>query len=93
MKDKLSREHFTKLDLLGAFLLLSGSILVVFGFEEAGSKYPWNSLAVVASLVVGGLLMVAFFIYEKYVARPGSVKEPMLPFRLLSSRSFVGLTV
>jgi MFS family permease len=91
--DKFTLKSLARLDLIGAFLLLASSILVVFGFEEAGSRYPWGSAAVLSTLVIGGVLLVAFVVWEKIVAHERFVQDPVFPLRLLKDRKFVGMTL
>lgn len=70
-----------RLDLLGLVLAIAGVFLVVFGIvrgEEAG----WSSGEVLASLIGGGLLLIAFIAWEARAA------EPMMPLRLFRNRSF-----
>ncbi|MBZ6375145.1 MAG: MFS transporter [Kocuria palustris] len=68
-----------RLDLLG--LAIAGVFLVVFGIvrgEEAG----WSSGEVLASLIGGGALLIAFIAWE------ARAPEPMMPLRLFRNRSF-----
>jgi hypothetical protein len=52
MREKLRKETLKKVDVLGAFLMLAASVLLVFALEEGGSRYPWNSSAVIGSLTL-----------------------------------------
>lgn len=68
-----------RLDLLG--LAIAGVFLVVFGIvrgEEAG----WSSGEVLASLIGGGALLIAFIAWE------ARAPEPMMPLRLFRNLSF-----
>ncbi|OIW28775.1 MFS general substrate transporter [Coniochaeta ligniaria NRRL 30616] len=91
--DKFTLKSLARLDLIGAFLLLASSILLVFGFEEAGARYPWSSAAVLSTLIIGGLLLVGFVIWEKVVSHERFVQEPVFPLRLMKDRRFVGMTI
>lgn len=91
--DKLTLKSLARLDLIGALLLLASSILLVFGFEEAGARYPWGSAAVVSTLVIGGVLLVAFGVWERNVAHERFVQDPVFPLRLLKDRKFVGMAL
>ena len=73
-----------RLDLLG--LAIAGVFLVVFGIvrgEEAG----WSSGEVLASLIGGGALLIAFIAWE------ARAPEPMMPLRLFRNRSFAAANV
>lgn len=93
IRSRFSWESLRRLDLVGAALLIAASILVVFGFEEAGPRHPWDSPVVLSTLIVGALLFIAFMLYERRVGRPERLQEPVFPLRLLKSRGFVGLVV
>ncbi|KXH68752.1 major facilitator superfamily transporter [Colletotrichum salicis] len=60
MRDKFSGAAIARLDFVGAAVLLAASILLVFGFEEAGSRYPWTSPIVTSTIVCGGSLFLVF---------------------------------
>lgn len=90
-KPRFSVASLARLDVIGAFLLLASSILLVFGFEEGGTKFPWSSPVIIAPLAVGGALMLIFVVHEKFVDKPGSVVEPMVPLRLFRNKAFLGL--
>jgi hypothetical protein len=91
--DNFSVKSLARLDLIGAFLLLVSSILLVFGFEEAGDRYPWSSAAVLSTLIIGGGLLVAFIIWEEVVSHERFVQDPVFPLRLMKDRRFVGMTL
>lgn len=87
-----SRRSLARLDLIGAFLLLAFSILIVFGFEEGGRRFPWQSAAIVTSITLGFLLFLSFIVWEKFVGvGQGSTREPIFPLRLMKRRRFVGM--
>ncbi|KAF6815326.1 major facilitator superfamily transporter [Colletotrichum sojae] len=91
MRDRLTKTFVARLDLLGAAILLSSSVLLVFGFEEAGSRYPWNSPAVISTIAIGGCLFLVFCACEYVVGQPRYPQEPVFPLRLMRDRQFVGL--
>ncbi|KAH6685961.1 drug resistance transporter EmrB/QacA subfamily [Plectosphaerella plurivora] len=93
IRHRFSWESLKRLDLVGAALLIAASILVVFGFEEAGPRHAWDSLVVLSTLIVGALLFVAFILFERRVDRPEHPQEPVFPLRLLKSKGFVGLVI
>ncbi|KAI1410315.1 drug resistance transporter EmrB/QacA subfamily [Hypoxylon sp. FL1857] len=88
---KVSRESLRRLDITGAVLLLSSSALVVFAFEEAGSRYSWKSPAILSTVILGGVLFVGFVVWEKVVGRPRATQEPIFPLRLAKDRFFSAL--
>jgi MFS family permease len=68
-------------DVAGLALASGAALGIVWGLVR-GNSAGWGSLEVVASLVAGGALAVAFVRWELRAA------EPMLPMRLFGSRAF-----
>ncbi|EJT71357.1 hypothetical protein GGTG_10616 [Gaeumannomyces tritici R3-111a-1] len=87
-----SRRSLARLDLIGAFLFLAFSILLVFGFEQGGRRFPWQSAVIIASITLGAVLFLAFIVWERFAgASQGSTREPIFPLRLMKHRRFVGM--
>ncbi|KAJ7836921.1 iron permease [Mycena olivaceomarginata] len=57
----------TIVDWFGNFLLIIGTILTNISLTWAGVHYAWIDIRVLAPLISGLALMVAFVIYEKYI--------------------------
>jgi len=76
-----SRGPATRLDLPAAMLVSSGAVAIVWGLIRS-ADVCWRSPQVVASLIGGAILVVAFLVWE------WRATDPMLPLRLFSSRSF-----
>src|SRR3954453_8462422 len=68
-----------KLDFVGLFLSAVGLFGVVFGVVRSNS-HGWGSSQVIASIVIGLLLLVPFAWWE------GRTREPMLPLRFFRNR-------
>jgi len=73
-------------DIAGAILATGGMISVVFGLVNA-ADHPWGSPSVVAALVAGAALLVAF------VARERTTDHPLIPLRFFSDRTRVTANV
>src|SRR6516164_7029565 len=71
----------TRLDLPGVALASLGLLGIVFGVVR-GNDHGWTSLTVLPPMVAGGLLIIAFAIWEM------RAPEPMLPLQLFRSRGF-----
>jgi EmrB/QacA subfamily drug resistance transporter len=76
-----SRGRDQRLDALGTALVSLGLLGIVLGLVR-GNDAGWSSLSVLASFVAGGVLVLAFVLYEARTA------SPMLPLRLFRDRSF-----
>ena len=80
-------QKLKQVDFVGLFLMSSGTLLFLVGFNWGGQAYPWHSARVIAFLTVGLALGVLFFLYEIFLA-----PHPMFPRRLLKHpRTFVSL--
>ena len=51
-------------DFFGALLALGGTIVLVMGLTWGGGQCPWESAAVIVSLVVGFAVSVAFVLWQ-----------------------------
>ncbi|MFC6087145.1 MFS transporter [Sphaerisporangium aureirubrum] len=69
-----------KLDVPGALAVTLGLLAIVYGLTEAGAK-SWSAPGAVTGLVVGVLLLVAFWMIERRVA------APLVPVTILKRRS------
>jgi EmrB/QacA subfamily drug resistance transporter len=76
----------TRLDLSAAALMSGGATALVWGLIRAG-EVGWGTFEVVASLVVGALLITGFLAWEQRAT------DPMLPLRLFASRGFAAANV
>jgi EmrB/QacA subfamily drug resistance transporter len=80
-KIKESHGADTGLDLRGLGLITAGALGLVWGLMR-GNQVGWDSAEVIASLLAGVALLVAFVAWEM------RAREPMLPIRFFRSRSF-----
>lgn len=53
-----------RLDHIGAFLLAAGMTLFLIGLTLGGAIYPWSSSQVLAALITGIFVLIAFAVYE-----------------------------
>ncbi|KAK6197071.1 major facilitator superfamily domain-containing protein [Scheffersomyces amazonensis] len=59
-------DNAKKIDYLGNFLLISGSVLFLLGLSFGGTSYPWFSAAVIVNILLGVFLIFAF-IMENFI--------------------------
>jgi EmrB/QacA subfamily drug resistance transporter len=81
-----SRGNQTRIDLVGALLVSTGLFGVVLSLIR-GNSHGWTSAGVVASFVIGTLLLAAFIRWELRTT------VPMLDVRLFKNRSFTAVNV
>lgn len=73
------KEKLRMIDYLGIFLCTGGLVVVLLGLTFGSqTKYSWDSAAVIACFVVGGVVTIAYFIWNFAV-----VKHPMLPWEIV----------
>src|SRR5690242_19723154 len=71
-----------KLDIPGSLLLTTAVTLLLVGLGLGGGQYSWSSSRVIVTIVVGGVLAVAFGIYEWKGTRAGILHHDLfLPGR------------
>jgi len=74
------------LDPLGMLLASAGLVGVTYGFIELG-RNGWTDPPSLAVLVAGTVLVIGFFLWERYLtARPGG--RPLIELSLFASRGF-----
>ncbi|KAJ7482822.1 major facilitator superfamily domain-containing protein [Mycena galericulata] len=78
------REKLARVDWIGNAIGISGITLAILGLTWAGSSYPWGSAHVLAPLIIGLVLIIAFMLYE---FRMPHELEPTVPYDLLSNRN------
>ncbi|RFU74580.1 mfs-type transporter [Trichoderma arundinaceum] len=75
-----------KLDVVGMFLLLAWTVLLVFALEEGGTRFPWNSAAVISTLVLAVVLAIVFGFWEVYTETSTNAQEPVFPPSICKDR-------
>lgn len=71
---------------IGILLLIAGFCLLLLPLTLASSQADqWRTGYIIAMMVVGGVLVIAFALYERFLAR-----KPFVPWRLLTSRTVLG---
>ncbi|KAK4861279.1 hypothetical protein LT330_004195 [Penicillium expansum] len=88
--------RISTIDYGGQLLFLWGFGLLILALTWAGGNYSWKSAAVLAPLVIGGILTIAWVVYERCMV-PGSLmarvlprQKAMVPWELLRQRD-IGL--
>lgn len=86
VRSKFRLSIWARLDMLGMSLLLAFSVLLIFALEEAGTRYPWRSPAIIAPLALAVALTIGFIVWEIYVERSASRQEPVFPPSICKDR-------
>lgn len=78
-------EYIKNFDYMGTFLATLGQLLFLMGLSWGGTLHPWRSGHVIGTIVVGFLLIVAFFVWEA----KANLKEPLLPLHIISNKGWL----
>ncbi|ODH32665.1 hypothetical protein ACO22_03359 [Paracoccidioides brasiliensis] len=83
------KHYFYEFDVIGIILLAAGLALFLLPFSlYSYQKDQWRSSMIISMIILGGLLIIAFALYEKYLA-PVS----FIPFNLLVDRTVLGACI
>ncbi|KAK5117986.1 hypothetical protein LTR62_004030 [Meristemomyces frigidus] len=88
-ENRSARQQFMRQDFLGLVLFIGGLILFIMGLSWGGIAYPWGSAHVIATIVVGFTLLVAFVLWEAY----GHKGDPLLPLHLFKTRGYLAMVL
>jgi hypothetical protein len=77
-------EFIKNFDYFGVFVFALGLMLMLMGLSWGGVMYPWKSAHVIATMAIGGLLLIFFFLFEKFA----KLKEPFLPTHIFRNRGW-----
>ncbi|KAL4974592.1 major facilitator superfamily domain-containing protein [Aspergillus desertorum] len=86
------------IDLVGTILFIFGIGLIILATAWGGSTYPWVSGQVLAPLIVGGVCVALFFVYE-YLLENGvfsrifPTQKPMLPYSMFKKLDTLWLAI
>lgn len=79
LRFKMQRSAWARLDMVGMFLLLASSVLLIFALEEGGTRFPWASGTIISTLVLAIVLGVAFAAWELRVENSPGPLEAVFP--------------
>lgn len=85
--------RFSTIDFGGQLLFLTGLTLIILAFTWAGGTYPWDSVQVLAPLIIGAVLTAAWFLYEYLMSPPRlmsrifPLQTAMIPWQLLQQKN------
>lgn len=90
-KHVFSSASMAKLDILGACLLLIGSLLLTTALLETSTRFSWSSAATISLLILSGLSWVCFFVWEWHITVTESKQEPIFPWRFVYDPAWMGM--
>lgn len=79
------------MDLNGFILLMMGTVSFTACFQEADSRFAWNSAFVITLLIATAVIWTALLWWERRVTQENGLREPVLPWRFVQDRAMVGI--
>jgi hypothetical protein len=77
-------EFIKNFDYAGTLMYALGIMLMLMGLSWGGVMYPWKSAHVIATMAIGGLLLIFFFLFERFA----KLKEPVFPLHIFKNRDY-----
>ncbi|OAL39423.1 hypothetical protein AYO20_01293 [Fonsecaea nubica] len=77
-------QQLLKVDFIGMLLFSGGMLLFLLGISWGGNQYAWNSAHVIATIVVGAVMLIAFILFEIY----SGIDEPFIPLSSFKNIQF-----
>jgi EmrB/QacA subfamily drug resistance transporter len=90
-----------RLDLLGAALLVTATVVLLLALSWGGIRYPWGSLPILGLIACSGVLWVLFAVRMRLTPEPlipsGVLHNPVVRMATLSAcfgmGTYIGLTI
>ncbi|KAI1293166.1 MFS general substrate transporter [Xylaria venustula] len=81
-----TKHYFVEFDVVGMFLTVFGFVFLLLPFSLTGyAPYGWRTPYIIAMFILGGVLLAAFVIWERYFA-----PVQYFPFKYLKDRTILG---
>ncbi|PWY86768.1 MFS general substrate transporter [Aspergillus heteromorphus CBS 117.55] len=64
------RDALHQIDYIGLVLIVSGTLMLLFGLEFGGSTYPWSSATTICLLIFGVIAILLFILHEHRTPYP-----------------------
>ncbi|KAJ5100127.1 major facilitator superfamily domain-containing protein [Penicillium argentinense] len=89
----VNARSFHKLDVLGAFLVLTTCSFLIAALQEGNFEYLWSSGLVISFLVISVVAGITFVWWEWFVYQHDLKVVPVFPWRLTRNRVFMGVAL
>ena len=87
----MSSQQLKRVDILGAVLLLGISVLVVTALQQGADGKSFRAPSVLALILMSGIFIVAFLLWQWFVTTKRQNPQPILPWRIITNRICVGM--
>ncbi|KAJ5574907.1 hypothetical protein N7450_008806 [Penicillium hetheringtonii] len=92
LRTRASYRSFANLDLMGSFLLLTGSFLIISVLNEVNLAFTWSARTSIALLVLAGISWIGFFGWEWHLS-DFPKQDPIFPKRWIFDRAWMGILI
>src|SRR5690606_9034971 len=83
------KHYVVEFDAFGLLLVIAGLALFLLPFSlYSYQKDRWRSAMIISMIIIGGLLLIAFAVWEKYYA-----PKTFIPYELLTDRTVLGACI
>lgn len=86
-------EKINKFDPVGIFLVTPGLICLLLALQWGGVTYAWNSSMVIALLVMGAVLLVAFALWQWWLGEASLVPPRVIRQQSVAASQFVSVGI
>ncbi|KAH3986698.1 hypothetical protein HBH51_015450 [Parastagonospora nodorum] len=93
IQDRSLSASLSRLDFLGAFLMLGAIVLLTTGLQQTAQGYAWESPMVLGLVISFIPMAIAFFMWQWWVTTRRTSPEPVFPWRLIQDRRRLGMIV
>ncbi|KAH9904472.1 putative MFS aflatoxin efflux pump [Xylariomycetidae sp. FL2044] len=83
------KEKLSQLDVVGTLCLVPGVVSILLALQWGGSTYSWNDRRIIALLVLGGVLLVAFIVVQILTPETATVPSRIFKQRSIYSGAWV----
>jgi len=77
------------IDYIGASSLFGFYVFLVSAFQEANTKYPWDSAVVIVLFAFSGVFLIGFIGWQKYLSSAKTSIQAIFPWRMMQHRLFM----
>jgi hypothetical protein len=86
-----SIKSLERVDAFGATLLVGAGVILIVGLQLAADRSSFSSAAVIAMLIVAGLVWLSFFGWSWFVTTKRTLPDPVFPWRFVTNRVAAGM--
>ncbi|TVY45556.1 hypothetical protein LOCC1_G004026 [Lachnellula occidentalis] len=86
---KTSKQILLDIDYIGGVSLFGFCVFLVTAFQEANTRYPWDSAVVIVLFSFSGLFLIGFICWQKCLSNAKTSIQAIFPRRMMKHRLFI----